>query len=68
MFNVDNIMKASLLFFVSTIPIIVFTYSNNHIADENNKEQAVIKNEKNKKEDWEEATLEDIRSGDYEVL
>ena len=68
MFNVDNIMKACLLFFVSTIPIIVFTYSNNHIADENNKEQAVIKHEKNKKEDWEEATLEDIRSGDYDVL
>ena len=68
MFNVDNIMKACLLFFVSTIPIIVFTYGNNHIADEKNKEQTVIKKEKNKAEDWEEATLEDIRSGDYEVL
>jgi len=68
MFNVDNIMKACLLFFVSTIPIIIFTYSNNHVADKNNKEQAAIKNEKNKEEDWEEATLEDIRSGDYEVL
>ena len=68
MFNVDNIMKACLLFFVSTIPIIIFTYSNNHVADKNNKEQAVIKNEKNKEEDWEEATLEDIKSGDYEVL
>ena len=68
MFNVDNIMKACLLFFVSTIPIIVFTYNNKTIAEGASKERAVIKNEKTNTEDWEEATLEDVRSGDYELL
>ncbi len=67
MFNVDNIMKACLLFFISTIPIIIFAYNSNPIAEVANKEPAVINN-KNNREDWEEATLEDIRSGDYEAL
>ena len=65
MFNVDNIMRACLLFFVSTIPIIIFAYNSNPIAEGANKEPAIIKNNR---EDWEEATLEDIRSGDYEAL
>tara|TARA_B100001029_G_C14990315_1_gene411627 strand:- start:618 stop:1094 length:477 start_codon:yes stop_codon:yes gene_type:complete len=68
MFNVDNIMKACLLFFVSTIPIIIFAYNSNPISESANKEPAVINNKKNNREDWEEATLEDVRSGDYEAL
>ena len=68
MFNVENIMKACLLFFVSTVPIILFTYNSSaSVASSPIKEKA-NKNGKVNSEEWEEATLEDINSGHYEPL
>lgn len=65
MFNIDNIMKASLLFFLSTVPLILLCFDKKQTAggEKTNKDR-----QKENEELWEEATPEDLRSGDYEVL
>ena len=68
MFSIENIMKACLLFFVSTIPMIVLTYSNNFFIAPAAEKDKNPENKETNSEEWEEATLEDVKSGDYEPL
>ena len=65
MFHSEEIAKALFIFFICTIPIVL---------SKNNKPKAVINHDRIinkiniKKEKWEEATEDDIRSGNYEPL
>ena len=65
MFNIENIMKSALLFFLSTIPLIMIGFGKKQdhykttLSEEKPKENQDL---------WEEATPEDLESGNYEVL
>ena len=65
MFNIENIMKASLLFFLSTIPLIIQGFDKNQTKDKTKPNKDTQKENENL---WEEATPEDLQSGNYEVL
>ncbi len=68
MFSVENIMKACLLFFVSTIPMIILTHNNKPLTVPTARQDKTTKNREINSEEWEEATLEDVNSGHYEAL
>ena len=60
MFHVDGIAKSFFLFFICTIPIILLRLKDRKIILQKRKKQ-------HKKEElWEEATPEDLQSGNYE--
>ena len=67
-FHIEGITKALLLFFVSSVPLIVINkkaLNNNLFSSKQKKEnQTVVK----KDEKWEEATLEDLESGNFEAI
>ena len=68
MFNIENIMKSSLLFFISTIPLIIMSFNGvaKQLTPINNLE-GVDEHQPNESA-WEEATEQDLESGDYEAL
>jgi len=61
MFHADGIAKAFFLFFVCTVPMIIMKFHNN-------KRCQLSKKENKEQEAWEQASPEDIRSGNYERL
>ena len=68
MFNIEHTVKAGLLFFLCTTPLIVLA-----LNKKNAKETTLIHKENNTKQpekgsEWEEATKEDLQSGNYEIL
>ena len=65
MFNIENIMKAALLFFLSTIPLIMIGFGK---KQDNYKTTLSEEKPKENQDLWEEATPEDLESGNYEVL
>lgn len=65
MFNIENIMKAMLLFFLSTVPLIMLGFDKKQT---NNKAKLSSPTHKENEGLWEEATQEDLESGNYEVL
>ena len=66
MFHLDGIVKAFFLFFICTVPIIINKNTKSTEKKQKAKQNALKSSEK--KELWEEATLEDIDSGNYEPL
>jgi len=66
MFHVDGIAKAFFLLFLCTIPMII---KRNTSPDKTMPKTTTPPYQyQNKKESWEEATPEDLKSGDYEPL
>ena len=65
MFNIENIMKSALLFFLSTIPLIMIGFGK---KQDNYKTTLSEEKPKENQDLWEEATPEDLESGNYEVL
>ena len=67
-FHIEGITKALLLFFVSSVPFIVINkkrLNNNVFSSKQKKEnQTAVK----KDEKWEEATLDDLESGNFEAI
>ena len=68
-FHIEGIVKAFLLFFISTTPLIILNIKTN---EKNNKETNNKKPPANKKQydsnQWEEATLEEVNSGNFETI
>ena len=66
MFHLENITKACLLFFISSIPLIIISFN------KRNREQflkrEVFHQTKDRDGLWEEATEEDLQSGRYDPL
>ena len=65
MFNIENVMKSALLFFLSTIPLIMIGFGK---KQDNYKTTLSEEKPKENQDLWEEATPEDLESGNYEVL
>ena len=68
MFHLENITKASLLFFVCTVPLIVVRLNQKMGFKELSAKSLAPPKEFSQDDLWEEATLEDVRSGNYEGL
>ena len=68
MFNVEHIVKAGLLFFLCTIPLIVLALNKKNSKETTRTRKANKQKEPEKGSQWEEATKEDLRSGNYEIL
>ena len=68
MFHIDGIAKSFFLFFICTIPVII----NKYTKTTNHKSTKTTKTNQEKpspeEEQWEEATQEDLESGNYERL
>tara|TARA_B110000438_G_scaffold300297_1_gene352386 strand:+ start:37 stop:504 length:468 start_codon:yes stop_codon:yes gene_type:complete len=65
MFHSDGIAKALFVFLVCTIPALLLK---GNISKAAIKERVISDKENIKKENWEEATVEDLQSGNYEPL
>ena len=73
MFHVEGIVKALILFFVSTVPLILIHknikyFPQQNIKNQSNKNKTTPENKTYSKEKWEEATIEDIESGNFEAI
>ena len=67
-FHIEGITNALLLFFVSSTPLIVInknTLNNNLLSSKQKKENPIAVKEDEK---WEEATLDDLESGNFEAI
>jgi len=65
-FHIEGIVKSFLLFFISTIPLIVLNIKTDK---KNHKKTQKTSNKKQYDSDlWEEATTNDIKSGNYETI
>ena len=60
-FNFTEITHSLLLFFISSLPLFVF-YNKSTFLNKKAAKKA------EQKEEWEEASLEDVESGNYEVI
>ena len=66
-FHIEGITKALLLFFISSVPMIVINKELPLFFNKTSQRAANIeKNEKKNK--WEEATIEDLNSGQFEAI
>ena len=68
MFNLENIVKACLLFFICTIPLIILAFNKNNPKETTFMQKTSNKKQPEKGSRWEEATKEDLQSGNYEIL
>ena len=65
MFHSEGIAKAFFVFFVCTIPLLLAKNNKSRVVI---KKDAIINKIDIKKEKWEEATADDLESGNYEPL
>ena len=65
MFHSEGIAKAFFVFFVCTIPLLLAKNNKSRVVI---KKDAIINKINIKKEKWEEATADDLESGNYEPL
>ena len=70
MFHIEGIAKSLILFFLSSVPMLLL---NKHTIGENLTTFKKTKNKQTKKEEydqnlWEEATIDDVKSGNYETI
>ena len=68
-FHVEGITKAFLLFFISSVPLILVNkQTQNSKLFFSNPKQEKAQTRSTDKEKWEEASLEDVKSGDFETI
>jgi hypothetical protein len=65
MFHSEGIAKALFIFFICTIPLLLAKNNKPRVVI---KQDAIINKINIKKEKWEEATADDLESGNYEPL
>ena len=73
-FKAEGIAQSLLVFFVFTVPLIIYKHQNTifessynqNKQESNSKSDSVKFTEPTTNEEWEEATIEDLQSGDFE--
>ena len=66
-FHIEGITKALILFFVSSIPMIIRTKEITPLINKRQHKRPKLESNK-KNNNWEEATIEDLNSGQFEAI
>ena len=66
MFHLEGVVKSLILFFVSSTPLILMYKKNSFSKETSNTKKHRVP--KYNQEQWEEASIEDLESGDFETI
>ncbi len=72
LFKGDGIAQALFLFFIFTVPVILYHHGSGILTNMSSKsyqpKKTIQNNVESNDEDWETATIEDLESGNYETI
>ena len=72
LFNGEGIAQALFLFFIFTVPVIIYHHTSTALMNNLSQKTSITKPAEDTSlesdEDWETATIEDLESGNYETI